>query len=284
MISADMLAGALNDDIGSQEYVDTICGLHNLDSPDPGSQKAEEMDVKEGEEQSQIPFHWRIEHNGPSDMTDGTTPKSNHPEGEETYVERLEAEVSRLDHEVTRLEVQSNLLKIRNADISERLQRMGGVVQALSQANTKAQGQLRSLQTPKPVPHKKAKRMVTAASQTEENIMEDLQGYQQLCEIVGYVFTDIGRAHTPHDVAEALHPLLEKLCGKNSDSSIMSISNFPKGEACKVLRVQDDEIEYTFVSNFGSSSLDDILDWPVPGSERAIAGACEDKDGSSSDR
>ncbi|KAJ3835358.1 hypothetical protein F5878DRAFT_628120 [Lentinula raphanica] len=219
-ISADMLAGALNDDIGSQEYIDTICGFHGLDRSEMVP-----TEVKEEEEQSQIPFHWtmsREEHSSPGEQHQTTD--SGLPD-DQSYIEKLEAEVSRLDHEVTRLEVHSNLLEIRNADAIERLRRMGGIVRALSQANTESQGRLRALQAAQVQPSKRvryqcgntvsrsaSKTTASVATQTDQKAMEDLQGYQQLCEIVGYIFTDIGHAHTPHDVAEALHPLLKKLC------------------------------------------------------------------------
>ncbi|KAJ3727644.1 hypothetical protein C8R42DRAFT_717083 [Lentinula raphanica] len=220
-----MLAGALNDDIGSQEYVDTICGLHDLDCPESNAQVTNDVDLKE-EEQSQIPFNCKIDHDECSDVIERSQSIDSKQPEDASYIEKLETEVSRLDHEVTRLEVQSNSLQIRNADLSARLGRMAGVVQALSQANTKSQAQLKALQSARSQGSQTVRNQsghasrtntrvkVSTSSQTDPKFMEDLQGYQQLCEIAGYVLTSIGHTHAPQDVAEALHPLLKNMCEK----------------------------------------------------------------------
>ncbi|KAJ3766209.1 hypothetical protein FB446DRAFT_708818 [Lentinula raphanica] len=182
-----MLAGALNDDIGSQEYVDTICGLHDLDCPESNAQVTNDVDLKE-EEQSQIPFNCKIDHDECSDV-----------------IER------------------SQSIDSKQPDLSARLGRMAGVVQALSQANTKSQAQLKALQSARSQGSQTVRNQsghasrtntrvkVSTSSQTDPKFMEDLQGYQQLCEIAGYVLTSIGHTHAPQDVAEALHPLLKNI-------------------------------------------------------------------------
>ncbi|KAJ3738386.1 hypothetical protein EV360DRAFT_90563 [Lentinula raphanica] len=192
-ISANMLAGALSDDIGSQEYVDAICGFHDLDRHKLSQKlREEDMSVKEEEMQSQVPFHWSAGRDYGIDRVEQLSPQSKPPGEDRSYIEKLEAEVSRLDHEVTRLQVHCNLLEVRNGDMSVRLERMGGVLDALSDAHMQSQARLRALQDTHTA--SKSTVSVSVAAQTDAQPMEDLQGYQQLCEIVGYVFTDIGRA------------------------------------------------------------------------------------------
>ncbi|KAJ3965833.1 hypothetical protein EV361DRAFT_954628 [Lentinula raphanica] len=183
-------------------YVNAICGFNDLDRQEL-SQKfpEEEMDVKEEEMQSQIPFHWSTGRDHGDDSVEQQSSPQSKQLGDRSYIENLEAEVSRLDHEVTRLQVHSNLLETQ-----ARLSALQDTKVHASRTVRHPSGHVSCLAS---------KPMVSVASQTDTKPMEDLQGYQQLCEIVGYVFTDIGRAHSPHDVAEALHPLLKKLCGKN---------------------------------------------------------------------